>query len=194
MAMLRFESTIKEFVLVMLFLVYSSASLYAGEKEMPPMPYYDRGACPFEGCSYGELQVCATTSLQKENVKSAPIVFKVKKGEMVEAITGVVITTQPGVVKVLKSITLDEENPVALKPGDVFYTLHYQGEGYDLFWHKGMLHSDQMEYHNDLPGAIKDTFQVVREYKYDWWIQIKNSVGKIGWTKETGYFRMGGCE
>jgi len=95
----------------------------------------------------------------------------------------------------LKGITIDEEHPVSLKPGDVFYTLHYQGEGFDLFWYKGALHSAQMDYHNDLPGAVKDTFyQLMREPKYEWWVKIKNSAGKVGWTNETKHFGIGGCE
>ena len=179
---------------LLIFLTHLSTHLFASELEMPPMPNYDWGACPFEGCSYGEWEVCATTPVRKNHDKNAPIVSKIKKGEIIRAVTGVVVTTQPGIVKVLKSVTLDEEHPVSLNPGDVFYRLHYQGEDFDLFWYKGAIHSAQMEYHNQIPGAVKDTFQLEGEPKSDWWIQINTSAGNVGWSNEPGHFgNIGGC-
>jgi len=189
-----YSGSMKLFLAVFLIAWGATVSAVSQSSEQPSVPYYDWDACPFEGCSYGEWEACATTPIRKNHDKNTPIVFKVKKGTAVRASTGVVITTQPGIVKVLKSITIDEKHPVSLKSGDVFYTLHYEGEGYDLFWYNGELHSAQMEYHNDLPGAVKDTFQLVREPKADWWVQIKNSAGKVGWTNETRNFGIAGCQ
>lgn len=109
--------------------------------------------------------------------------------------TGVVVTTQPGIVKVLKSITLDEQHPVALQPGDVSYILHYQGEGFEKLWFKGAVHSEQMDYYNALPNAVKgNLYQRLQEPKYDWWIQVKDSAGKVGWTEEADHFGTDSCQ
>jgi len=178
---------------LLMLLMPIHVDVLASESNMPAMPYYDWGACPFEGCSYDTWEVCARTVLYKEPDEKTPAVLTIEKKETIQALTGVVITSQPGIVKVLKSITLDDQHPIALKPGDVFYILHYQGEGFDLFWYKGALHSDQMDYYNQLPNAVKGVYyQKMQEPKYDWWVQIKNSAGKVGWTKETEHFESGG--
>lgn len=180
---------------LLMLLVSVDVDALAGKSDMPTVPYYDWGACPFEGCTYDSLEVCTTTVLHKEPDKESSGVLKIEKGETVQALTGVVITTQLGVVKVLKSITLDQQHPVVLKPGDVFYVLHYQGEGFDLFWYKGGLHSEQMDYSNELPNAEKGVFyKKVREPKYSWWIQMKNSYGKVGWTDEANHFGADSCQ
>jgi hypothetical protein len=62
------------------------------------------------------------------------------------ALTGVEITTKAGRIKVLKPIELGYAEGIkypAIKavPGE---TLHYLGEGFDLFWYKGKIYSDQI--------------------------------------------------
>ena len=67
-----------------------------------------------------------------------------KPGEWVEGITGVVITSRPGISKVLSPMMLGDNPSVRVSPGEVLYTLHYMGEGYDLFWFRGRTYSDQI--------------------------------------------------
>ena len=66
----------------------------------PHMPYFDWGACPFEGCTYRRWQVVQTATAWAQRDHRSPIVFQVKPREWVRAITGVVITTRPGISKV----------------------------------------------------------------------------------------------
>jgi len=61
----------------------------------------------------------------------------VKPGEWVEGITGVVITIRPGISKVLAPTMLGDNPSVRVSPGEVLYTLHYMGKGYDLVWFRG---------------------------------------------------------
>ena len=77
----------------------------------------------------------------------------------------------------------------------MFYILHYKGEGFDLFWHNGTLHSGRMDYHNQLPNGVKGVYyQRMREPKYDWWVHVKNSSGKVGWTETTDHFDTVSCQ
>src|SRR5713226_2659673 len=118
------------------------------ESEKPPIPYYDHGACPFECCTYREWTATTEAVLRKEFNESSPVVSTVKPGEKVRGLTGVVITTKAGPVKILKTQTLHRDNgkdEVSLKPGDVIYNIHYVGEGYDKFWFKGQLLVDQTD-------------------------------------------------
>ncbi len=169
----------------------SVAATVSAAEYQPPMPYYDWGACPFEGCVYQEWIAKAELNVFKDRDLSSPIVFTLGRREEVNALTGVVITTRPGKVKILEPITLDLEKPVSLVPGDILFTLHYLGEGYWLFWFKGELHSDEIMSPSDVvektprPNA---PIQVLSVPETEWWVKLKNSKGIIGWTKETEKF------
>ncbi len=99
-------------------------------------------------------------------------------------VTGVVVTRKAGRMRVLKELKLDELRPISLMPGDVIYTLHYLGEGYDLFWFNGSTHSDQISAEavdtgSPAPGAV---LWVEALPETDWWVKVKNSAGQVGWT------------
>ena len=70
--------------------------------ELPKLPYYDWGACPFEGCIYQQWEAIEPVTVYQSRAKNSKIAFKVKKGEFVDAVTGVVITYECGKTKVLK--------------------------------------------------------------------------------------------
>ena len=85
----------------------------------------------------------------KTRNQKAEVAFRVEKGEWVRGIDGVVITHRYGVTKVLKQMELGYtkrgDKPVlSLQPGELVYTLHYLGEGSELFWYKGQVYSDQI--------------------------------------------------
>ena len=174
---------------------FALVSCFALAGDAPPMPFLDWGACPFECCTYREWVATGKVSLHKERSLTDPVVIVLHKGQRVQGITGVVITTQPGKLKILKPITLDAQKPVSLVPGDIVYTLHYLGEGYDLFWFKGQLHSDQISARKielePTPGA---SWQVLALPEYDWWVKVKGAEDRIGWTNETDKFdNMDAC-
>ncbi len=61
------------------------------------MPFRDVGACPFECCTYREWRATKDTVLLKNMSGGSTAVFKVRKGEKVEGVTGIVITTKAGI-------------------------------------------------------------------------------------------------
>jgi hypothetical protein len=167
-----------------------------GGNTAPPSPYYDWGACPFECCTYREWTANALTEIHKDKQESSPVSFRVNRNEKVQGITGVVVTTEPGRTKVLKPVilNLDENKSVKLKSGDIFYNLHYLGEGNDLLWYGGKTFgSDQFVFADTEP--YNSIFQDLNEPTNDWWVKIRNSTGMEGWTNQTKHFdHMDACE
>src|SRR5688572_11341642 len=101
----------REFMFNFLVLTIMGCSLAFGQRNSkPPQPYFDRGACPFECCTYRDWNVTEPTVVRKAMNDRSPVAFRLKKGERVVGVTGVVITTRPGIATVLKSEKLDPVN------------------------------------------------------------------------------------
>jgi hypothetical protein len=169
----------------------------ANADDMPQLPYYDHGACPFECCVYGDWKSKEEVKVFKEPKNNAPIAFTIKMGEEIKAITGFVVTNKVGVIKVIKPIKMgylqgsnDNEQKLNLKPGEIIYTLHYAGEGYDLFWYKGKIYSDQISSNEPDPDPPPPhlLLQVISLPDADWWVEVKNHKGQTGWIKNPPYF------
>lgn len=139
----------------------------------PPVPYKDAGACPFECCTYREWTANKATVLLTKMSEGSSVAFRVKKGEKVSGVTGVVITTRAGTLKVLKNTTVSEK--IRVKAGEFLYLLTYTGEGFYDIWYKGKIFNDSF-YNNT---ALK----LVSEPRAVWWVKIKNRKGQVGWTK-----------
>jgi hypothetical protein len=167
----------------------------SAEPEMPSMPFYDFGACPFECCSYGKWEAKTETVLRKEHDDSSPAVAVVNAGEDVQGLTGVVITTEPGEVRILKKISFSVENSleeILLLPGDVIYTLRHVGEGYDKFYFSGFFLVGQT---NIRSVGKSENWQVITMPKCVWWANIGRQNGESGWTRELDHFaHIDACE
>jgi hypothetical protein len=156
------------------------------------LPYNDVGACPFECCTYREWLVNKPTVLLKDMTENSPVVFKVRKGETVRGINGVVITTKAGIGRATRNASLQYYNEkkntarnVTIKKGEQFLLLTYLGEGFYRVWYKGQI----------LQSSMDDSeFKMLSEPKSIWWVKIKNRKGQIGWTKLHGNFgNMDSC-
>jgi hypothetical protein len=120
------------------------------------------------------------------------VAFKVKKGEKVIGMTGVVITTKAGIGKALKNTYLkgflkgtEKEKKIKIKKGQTFALLTYEGEGFYSVWSQGVILSVSL---ND------DNLKEISAPKSIWWVKIRNKKGQIGWTKMTGNFdEMDAC-
>jgi hypothetical protein len=145
------------------------------------LPFKDVGACPFECCTYREWTANKDTILYQQMKDGSPLAFKVRKKETVTGITGVVITTKPGIGKALKDVTVEiyEDNSqrqkkIKFRKGELLKLLTYQGEGFYSVWHQGKTYSVNLD-----DGNIK---QLSRPISI-WWVKIKNKKGQTGWTK-----------
>ncbi len=159
------------------------------------MPYEHWGACPFECCTYGTWEATKELAVYSARSVASKVAFKLKKGEKIQATTGVVVTQFYGVTKILQPIELgytpEGKTPeLALKPGDIVYTLHYEGEASDFFWYRGKVYSDQIDVPDDAWGNPPngDVVEILSRPKYDWWAKIQNKAGAIGWSNQTDAF------
>lgn len=143
----------------------------------PPMPFVDKGACPFECCTYRQWTAKQPTAILSAMKANASVAFRVGKGEHVRGMTGVVITERAGIAEVLKSTTQDK---VRLTRGDRVFLLTNLGEGFKKAWFKKRFF--QAEPYDTA------TFKIVREPKSVWWVKIRNSKGEIGWSRQPEHF------
>lgn len=162
-----------------------ATSAYSGQTPRPPVNYADFGACPFECCTYRRWSVVKNTVVYKERSEKSGEAFRVRKGEHVIGLTGVVITVKPGKAAIRKATTIGEgKRRTQVKPGDVLYLLHYEGEGFYKTWFRGVIYDLEMS----------TTIQVLTEPDTVWWVKVKNRRNQIGWSKQTRNFgNMDAC-
>lgn len=144
-----------------------------------PRLFVDKGACPFECCTYREWDALEKTQLFSEPKSNSHIVGYVEKGAKVLALTGEV-HTKPGKLIVRRDVTL-------FKHGDILWVYTYLGEGYFKIWNKGRFIEDQVDFNWNNPSA--DDWGYF-EYLPDstWWVKIKLPDGLEGWTNQPEHF------
>jgi hypothetical protein len=159
--------------LVILFFVMATGAISLAQKPPgPPTPYYDGGACPFECCTYREWGVVKPTVLRRAMNDISPIVARLRTGEKVVGVTGVVITTEPGIVRALKRTTVGN---IRVNRGDRIYVLTNLGEGFAKVWFRGRI-SEGEPYDERI-------FKLIRRAKSVWWVKIKDRRGRVGWSR-----------
>lgn len=162
----------------------ASAAASTAQSIQPPLPYLDQGACPFECCTYRSWTAERSTTVLSERRRGARKAFDLEPGEKVAALTGLVETTAAGVVRVHEAVTVgDTGHRVELRPGDEVFMLHYQGEGFGLFWFRGKTFTDQF-WGSEL-GFVngRRIFEILALPEVTWWVQIRNAKGETGWSE-----------
>lgn len=149
-------------------LVASDITAQTTGEQKPPSVYIDKGACPFECCTYREW-VARTDVVLLEGPNGKTVVGQVKKGERVLALTGEVHSVP------VRVVARRDYPDAGVKAGDTVYVLHYIGEGFWKVWHDGKL-------------VEIDFFDKGSKPKTTWWVKLKTSSGVIGWTVEHGNF------
>jgi hypothetical protein len=161
----------------------ASTGQSAAAVNQPPLPFEDPGACPFECCTYRRWSVTAPISVRQDRSLNSPVVFSLRRGESVVGVTGVVVTTAPGQARVLKSMTV---GGVRVRSGETVSLLTNVGEGHYKVWYRGKI--------EELPVLGSVDFKILKEPQYVWWVKVKNSKGRIGWTDQTRNFHgMDSC-
>jgi hypothetical protein len=145
-------------------------------QKRPPAPYNDRGACPFECCTYRQWTVEKPTVIRTSMRDSALVGFRLRKGERVQGVTGVVITSIPGIARVLKRIDL---GGIRLATGDRVYLFTNEGEGYVKAWYKGRFFSAEV--------LDPELYAIERHPRSVWWVKVR-SRGKVGWSRQPENF------
>ncbi len=158
----------------------------------PPLPFEDDGACPFEGCRYGEWTALTTVEVHSDRRTTAPVAFRVQPGERVTAVTGVVVTLRAGRVQFDRPQRLyTSAGPIDVSPDQTLYLLTYQGEGFTKAWFNGRLYHDVDA--SSVLNAVCRTpgrcpGRVLEPARSEWWVQLRNQAGQIGWTRDAARF------
>jgi hypothetical protein len=100
-----------------------SAPDKSGSDAPPPLPIIDSNACPFEGCMFRKWVIVHDSDIFSSWKEDRKFLSKIKKGDVVDGLTGVHITYEPDRVQVLNSIP-----ELGLKPGDIILRCMYHGE------------------------------------------------------------------
>lgn len=129
-------------------------------EQAPPSPFIDKGACPFECCTYREWTANQEISLL-DQPNGKKVVAQLHKGEKVQGVTGEVHSIP------LRTTAKRDDLQNGIRTGDVIYLLHPVGEGFWKAWHNGKLIET-----DDVPE---------KGPRYTWWVQIKTAAGIVGW-------------
>lgn len=190
----RDDVSIKPVPLLALFLGLLSCAIGTrAQAALPPLPFEDAGACPFEGCVYREWTARAPVQVRAERRLDAPVVFRLQAGERVTALTGVVVTLRAGRVQFDKPQRLTTSvGPIEIRPGQTLYLLTHQGEGFTKGWFNGQLYEDVDA--SSFINAVCDMVpsrcsgRVLELSRTEWWVQVRNGAGQTGWTSEPEQF------
>ena len=180
-------------MLVLVFSLTARAGDHLPAPDRPALPYESEGVCPFECCTYRTWTVDADTDILVERQEGAAAAFRVRRGQLVQGVTGVVVTTKLGRAVVRRPTTIGVGSaPVAVEPGDAVYILHYVGEGYWKFWIRGRVDSDQLPEKgvgcvDDAGRSVVCAVQITEEPQTTWWAKIR-SRGRQGWTRQVDHF------
>lgn len=159
----------------------------------PPAIYVDKGACPGEGCGYGDnWKVKKDTALLAEPDDRSKKVGNCNKGSEVLAETGEVHTKR-GEFKVKKEHG-------QFKPGDTLWVYTYYGEGFFKVWVNGEFKNLELSFSpwGGSPGARCESApslcwgELKEKLEFSWWVQIKTPNGVTGWTRRTDNFDTSG--
>ena len=147
----------------------------------PPLPFEDWKACPFETCAYGEWTFARELTVFDTWKEPRREITKISAGERVTGVTGVVITIEPGVVRMDRDLPLQH-----LRTGDLILTYADRGEGFSAVWFKDKYYPEFDLSFAKLPdgtgcGGAHCAATYVNLGKKAWWAQIKFSSGRSGW-------------
>ena len=155
--------------------------------DSPPAKYIDKGACPFECCTYRAWHTKVDTVAYAHPDKNAKVVGLLKAGAIVEAITGEVHTSP--VRFVIK------KRHGEYTPGDVLWVYTYLGEGYFKVWRNGGMQKEDLGFspYGGSPGDRCENNkqcwgELEKELKFRWWVKVRSKDGLEGWSDQPDHF------
>jgi len=166
--------------------LWTIGALIAPAQERPAV-YSERGACPFECCTYREWWARQPVIVYTRPNRASLRIHTVKKGEHVRALTGFVRSRARQFL-----VTRDHER---YRRGDTLWVYTYHGEGFFLVWHDGKMYEEDLgfspyggtagtrgEIGNEMWGHL------ATEHSSEWWVKLRLRDGRIGWTNHGDYF------
>jgi len=162
--------------LTVALLLFVVAAAYA---DGHPVFYVDKGACPFECCTYRDWGAEKEIMLYAEPRIKSSVVGVVQKGARVKAKTGEV-HTKPGKLIVRR-------DTASFREGEILWVYTYLGEGVFKIWHQGKFIEDQIDFNYRKPSPDDWGYFAVKP-KSVWWVRVRTAAGLEGWTKQVDDF------
>jgi hypothetical protein len=161
-----------------------------GQSADPPKtPYESHGVCPFECCTYRTWTVNADTNLLVDRRDGAVVAVRVCRGQQVQGLTGVVVTTKLGRAVARTSVMLGDER---VRTEDSMHVLHYMGEGVWRYWLRGRFGEAFIPSTEECRGRLRERsecdIQLVEKPETTWWARIRAGNGREGWTRQLEHF------
>ena len=153
----------------------------ATSADSPPAEYIDKGACPFECCTYRAWNTTADTVAYAAPNKSAKVVGLLKAGGIVEAVTGEVHS--------LPVCFVVKRPHSEYRLGDVFVGLHVFGGG--LLQSVAQWRNAERRFGFQPPWRLTGARcenneqcwgELEEELKFSWWVKVKSKEGWEGWS------------
>lgn len=177
------------------FLLLLASIHVAAQQKEHPATYVDKGACPFECCTYRRWKVLRNTVIYASPDKRTRRVGTLKKGTWVRGLTGEVRTLTPG-----KFVVRRDHDKYSYQ--DVLWVYTPLGEGFYRVWFKGRMIQESLDfmsgpYETTSPSCVEtpDCWgEIEVPLKTVWWVKVRSAAGWIGWTDQTKNFgNMDAC-
>lgn len=149
----------------------------ASRAAQPAIPYEDIGAAPGEYGAYGSWVARKPGVAYTQRSGNARVAFKVQKNERVTGVTGVVVITRAGRAAVRGPVAVGKQRA---RPGEQVFLLTPLGEGAYTCWYNGEIATID----------LSDSFSLVEEPAFTWWVKLKNRRGQVGWCSEGFNFEL----
>jgi|TARA_B110000908_G_C10027476_1_gene345812 hypothetical protein len=141
--------------------------------------YSEVGACPFEGCLYGEWTTIGEIKIFKEPNLESNIVGEIPADKKFNSLNGK-IEIVPGIafkVKDLPTIGYTDSETTEINYNQPIYILHYVGEGFYKVNQNNKFHFLQLPSDKKIFNEYKSDFDWIRIEKYPmefkWWAEIE---------------------
>jgi hypothetical protein len=156
---------------------------FCQDAQAPALPFYDWGACPYETCAYRQWTAHRSVTVYDTWKQERHPIAKLAEGDKATGITGVVITFQPGVIRMDRDLPAEH-----LSPGDTVLTYAYRGEGFSAAWFKGRYYADlDISFAKWPDGSGCGGPHCAATYLYlgrkSWWAKVKLKSGRTGWVE-----------
>jgi hypothetical protein len=167
-------------------------TMHAAQSKRPDLPFFDWNACPFEGCVYRQWTARKPVVVYDTWKRTRQPLTSLAAGDKALAVTGVVITFKPGVIRMDRDHTVTQwptygdRITYTLKRGDIILTYAYRGEGSWAVWFNGTyLPSFEIPPARRLDGQDCRPIECAATYtdlgKKEWWAKVKLKSGRTGW-------------
>lgn len=166
----------------------------------PTTTFMDVGACPGEGCRYGDTWTMEASTTVHPARGASVTSFLLKPGQRVTTLTGAV-STEPGKIRIIHPVRVAGQQLVR---SGYLYVLTYREEGFWKVWLNGAV-TDAVAIHgvsSPIPCTISETpcrekaenrliagpiwGELENVPRPHWWVQIRDGAGRVGWIEVTG--------